>query len=327
MLKDAVLATLSYYDTLDFPLTGFEMWRYLVNPQRLVRKKTVVGEFSLADIIKELDQLKKSKTLEEQFGFYMLAGRKELVELRLEREKIAAQKWRLLRRRARWLQLTPWVRGIFVSGSMALGNTTEESDYDLLVIMKAGRLYAGRLLLSALTSLMRSRRTRYECVAPDKFCFNHYITVDHLRIEHESLYNAQTYTRLVPLIIDKKLAGQFFSANLWINKYVYNFSPWLETAHREIKESKILRAVAIGIEWVLDQTLGDYFEKPARSYQQNRIKNNPATYESGGRVVFTDSELEFHPRSFERTVLATYNALARRYSFSGSEESDSGLSP
>src|SRR3990167_6715971 len=170
MLKDAVLATLSYYDTLDFPLTGFEMWRYLVNPQRLVRKKTVVGEFSLADIIKELDQLKKSKTLEEQFGFYMLAGRKELVELRLEREKIAAQKWRLLRRRARWLQLTPWVRGIFVSGSMALGNTTEESDYDLLVIMKAGRLYAGRLLLSALTSLMRSRRTRYEQIAPDKFC-------------------------------------------------------------------------------------------------------------------------------------------------------------
>ncbi len=325
MLREAILATISYYDGLEFPLTGFEVWRYLVNPQRLVKKDTVIEELTVLQVVEEVERLRQAGTLDEEFGMYTLAGRRELVGLRIENEKIAAQKWRLLRRRARWLQTTPWVRGIFVSGSMALGNTTSESDFDMLVIMQSDRLYLGRLFLSVLTSLMGARRTRYERVAPDKFCFNHYITTDKLGIEHESLYNAQTYAHLVPLQIDKTLSGRFFSANIWIHKYVYNFTPWLETVHREIQKNNVLLTIARAMEFILGNALGDWLEKQTRIYQQKRISLNPATHESGGRVVATDTELEFHPRSFERTVLDQYNALARRLKFSECEEGDSGL--
>ena len=325
MLKDAILATVAYYDVFDFPLTSFEAHRYLVNPKRLSRKTEAVGDILLAEVLNELDKLVESGKLFEKFGLYCLAERRELVEVRLEREKIAAQKWRRLRRRAFWLQLAPWVRGIFVSGSMALGNTTSESDFDMLVIMQAGRLYLGRLFLSALTSLMRSRRTRYQQVAPDKFCFNHFITIDRLTIDHHSLYNAQTYTHLVPLMIDKQLAASFFAANLWINKYVYNFAPRLETVHREIKISQILKFKARAVEWLFNNKFGNLLEKLARAYQQKRINENPATHTIGGRVIFTDTELEFHPQSFERTVLDHYNRLARQFKFSDLVEPDSGL--
>src|SRR3989344_2790906 len=325
MLKDAILATVVYYDVFDFPLTSFEAHRYLINPKRLSHKTEAMGDISLTEILNELDKLVESGKLFGKFGFYFLPGRSELAELRIEREKIAAQKWRRLRRLAWWLQMSPWVRGIFVSGSMALGNTTIESDFDILVIVQAGRLYAGRLLLSALTSLMRSRRTRYQQIAPDKFCFNHFITTDHLTIDHPSLYNAQTYVHLVPLMIDRQLAASFFAANLWINKYVYNFAPRLETVHREIKISRILKFKARVIEWLFDHTLGNQFEKLARRYQQRRINDNPATHQTGGRVVATDTELEFHPRSFERIVLDRYNALTRRFKFSDNVEPDSGL--
>src|SRR3989344_4724575 len=114
MLKDSVLATLSYYDALDFPLTGFEMWRYLVNPARLLLRETPtgIGEISLSAVANTLEELKEKGVIDEKYGFYFLkktmvsivqwAPLSDLAELRLEREKIAAQKWRALRRRARW---------------------------------------------------------------------------------------------------------------------------------------------------------------------------------------------------------------------------------
>ncbi len=325
MLKDAVLATIAYYDRLDYPLTGAEAHRYLINPQRLVRVPSAIPEISLLVVLETLNKLVTAGKLHQKLGFYMLADRKDLTEVRIEREKIAAQKWKLLLRRAYWLQMVPWVRGIFVSGSLALGNTTPESDFDLLVLIQPRRLYAARLLISGLTSLMRSRRTRYEHVAPDKFCFNHYVTTDHLTIEHPSLYNAQTYARLVPLMIDDRLAARFFAANLWINKYLYNFSPRLVVTRRSITSNILLKYLAILIEKIFNNPVGDTLERITRGYQQRRITANPATYESGGRVVFTDTELEFHPRSFERAVLERYNLLARRLVFSDLIEPDSGL--
>src|SRR3989344_844586 len=141
------------------------------------------------------------------------------------------------------------------------------------------------MILSALTSIMGTRRTRYEKVAPDKFCFNHYITTEALTINHKSLYNAQTYAHLVPLMIDSRLAGAFFATNLWLNQYVYHFRPWQEVVHREIRPSQVLSYLRLGLEKLLDTTIGLTFENWTRQYQQSRIMANPATLESGGRVV------------------------------------------
>ena len=61
-------------------------------------------------------------------------------------------------------------------------------------------------------------------------------------------------------------------------------------------------------------------------YQQKRIKNNPTTYESGGRVVFSDNELEFHPRSFEAFAIDKYNKKLKQLgTITYAEERDSGL--
>lgn len=78
-------------------------------------------------------------------------------------------------------------------------------------------------------------------------------------------------------------------------------------------------------EALLNNFFGDIFEKTLMAFQQKRIKNNPATYESGGRIIFTDKELEFHPRSFERVVIDNYNNGLKKFGIYGIEENDSGL--
>ena len=323
-VSDAILATLAYYDGLDYPLSAFELCRYLINPQRLKPHIESLEAINLKDIYEGIDKLLSRGQIQEEKGFYFLKDRTGLSALRLAREKISAQKWRRCLNWTYWLQLAPWIRGMFVSGSLALGTVSEESDFDILVLVEPGRLYLARLFLSGITSLIGTRRTRYETVAPDKFCFNHYLTLDALKIKHESLYNAQTYAHLVPLAVSPALAGKFFAENLWINKYVYNFTPHQQTIRRTVLPSGFLKGIAQLIEIILNLA-GDKFENWARHYQQKRIISNPATHAAGGRVVYTNTELEFHPHSFEQVILDHYNVTTRKLGVTMTSEPDSGL--
>ncbi|MEK7117168.1 MAG: hypothetical protein AAB861_00140, partial [Patescibacteria group bacterium] len=241
-LRNSILATIVYYDILDFPLTLFEVHKFLINPARLagafgvaqdrLSRIPVAEPITLGQIDEELQALVKLGTIRTKNGFYFLPPVDNAIEwrypqglynLRIEREKIAAQKWKKFLRIAKWFQAVPYLRAILASGSLAINNTDRESDFDVLSVARSGRLYTCRIFLSLVASLFGARRTRYEKSAPDKFCFNHYITDGDLNIKHESLYNAQTYANLKPALARNGIFNRFYTANIWLNKYVYNF--------------------------------------------------------------------------------------------------------
>lgn len=360
IMRDSIFATLIYYDILDFPLTLFEIKKYLINPERdcegssrtkqdaeqvrgFVRDSQrasvsyginparfmvlpqPVGEISLGDIQKELEDLLNGNKIGQKNGLWFLKGRDILYEKRMEKDKIAAAKWKKFLRIAKWFAAVPYLRGIMAGGSLSYNNATENSDFDVLVIAKSGRLYTCRVFLSFVASFFRARRKRFDLVAPDKFCFNHYLTDGNLNIKHESLYNAQSYANLKPVLTGEELFKKFFGANAWINKYVYNFRPVDDFVLRKIKPSPVLVCFSKIAEKALNPFLGNWLERFLKYFQQKRIKNNPATYESGGRVVFNDSELEFHPRSFEKVLIEKYNAGLKKTGIIAQEEKDSGL--
>ncbi len=331
-LKNSILATLVYYDVFEFPLTTFEVHKYLINPGRL-SNNPVSGMISLGQVAEELDGLVNGGHVSFKNGFYFLLGRDTLYELRIEREKIATQKWKKFLRIAKWFQTVPYLKAILASGSLAINNTNKESDFDVLVVAKSGRLYICRIFLSLIASLFGARRTRYEKSAPDKFCFNHYITDQNLNIKYESLFNAQTYANLKPVLVNNGIFSRFYTENIWLNKYIYNYSRSdlgislrSDLESRSISPNSILLAVAKLVEFILNSSFGEWIEGLAKNYQQKRIRENPATYESGGRVVFNDNELEFHPRSFESFAIDKYNkGLKKLDIISHIEEKDSGL--
>ncbi|MBI2068518.1 MAG: hypothetical protein HYT67_00190 [Candidatus Yanofskybacteria bacterium] len=323
--KSAILATVVYYDILDVSLTLFEVHKFLVNPGRL-SKIPIAEPITLGHIDEELQTLVKLGTIQTKNGFYFLPGRERLYDIRIGREKISAAKWKKFLKTSRWFQAVPYLRGMLASGSMALGNTDEDSDFDVLVIAASGRLYTCRVFLSLTASLFRARRKRFDKTAPDKFCFNHYITDTSLPIRHESLYNAQTYIHLKPVLIGGELFEDFYASNIWLNKYVYNFKPANMFVRRSVKPSVFLRSAAVLGEFFLNNKLGDLLEGFLKKYQQRRIRSNPVTYEKGGRVVFNGGELEFHPHSFERIVVDRYNVGLIKLGIPGIVEKDSGLS-
>ncbi len=327
-IRDSILATLVYYDIFDFPLTLLEVNKYLINPGRFSAEnvKSSVFNIKAAEIAIELDNIVRMGIVGHKNGLYFLAGRDNLYDLRIEREKIAAQKWDKFLKIAKWFQAVPYLRAILASGSLAINNTEHESDFDVLAVAESGRLYTCRIFLCLTASLFGARRTRYERSAPDKFCFNHYITDGSLNISHESLYNAQNYINLKPIFAENDLVQRFYIENNWLEKYILNFDFNEVNKGHLLGREGALCIVAKILEFILNSKLGNWLENILKNYQQKRIKNNPATYESGGRVIFNDSELEFHPHSFEAFAIDKYNKKLKQLGIiQHVEEKDSGL--
>ena len=265
------LELLAYYDVLDRPLTREELG----------------GEVD-------------DERISSRDGYYYINNREYLVPLRLERERIAKHKWRRMRRIAWFLRLVPFVRAVFASGSLSMNNTDELSDLDVVVIAKHGRIWTTRLLLSGLLSLLRARRKHEDGIAPDKLCPNHFITDQSLGIGFRSMYTAQLYAHLVPLIaVDRALIENFKKENAWVLGYAHRWE-------MDVKQARRPFVVARLCEWFLARKVGEWMEKKAAAYQQHRIASRTVHLRPGGHVVYNNSVLAFHAGSSEAEILKKY---------------------
>jgi len=337
-LEKSIIATICYYDTLNYPLTGFEIYKYLVNlssrsftNRSRIDNRKYITNISLNNILDALEKsLKLRAVIQEKNGFYFLRNRGKIVSERIKRQKLADQKWKKAEKIIQILQIIPYLRMIAVSGSLALGNTRKNSDIDLLIVTKAGRVWICRTLITILITLLgkkrRQRKTR------DKICLNHYITDQSLKIPFKSLYNAQTYVCLVDVyenmakMKNNSFFRQFQKANSWVKDYLVF---WFETKAgnlRTVKKNKILIAFAEFLEMLLNNKIGNWIERKLGKWQKKRIKANPLCKKSGGRITVDESQLEFHPNSHEVRIIKDFNRQMKNLGFPElANQKDSGL--
>lgn len=306
-----IMKALAYAGAFRWPLTLVELSGRLGRP---------IGETA-----SRMDALVAAGSVCQAHGLYALAGvAEDSLWARVGQQKECAQKWTRMLRRAWWLQAVPYVRALFASGSLALGNVDPDSDWDLFVIARARRLYTARAGLLFAAWLMGRLRTKRMRVAPDRFCFNHLIASDSLAIRHRSIFVARVLVELVPLYDPHHFLPRLWDANHWISDFTV-------LAHREafvrrsIVPSRVLGVFRWSLESILNTFVGTLLERGLRAWMQRRIAREPATHAPGGRVVADERELEFHPRSFEATVIARYNASLMRLGLGRYVESDSGL--
>jgi len=322
-LEKAILATIVYADVLNRPLTGWEVFRYqglsLEAPPRTV----------LDLILKTLENSQElGKFITQKNGFYFLKGRGKIVRERIARQKLADRKWKKTRKIIWWLQGIPYIRMVLVSGSLAMNNPGQESDIDLLIVTQAGRIWTCRALTTLFIHCIGQRRHQH--LTKDRICLNHYITDQSLDIKHKSLYNAVSYAHLVPLLeLDGLFYQNFQQANQWIQGRVLAAIPprhALGLNLRKIRYSFFLNMTRKFKEKILNSWLGDWAEQALKNIQVRHIKKDPLTYKKGGRVIFNDRELEFHPDSPEKWILEKYNQKMQALDFPElGQEKDSGL--
>ncbi len=322
LLEKQILATIVYYDILDYPLTDFEVFLYLVREDGNVsdvETRHCLVSTEVIELLNTSEYLKKY--IDQKLGFYFLnvnnvetrqclvsTDTKNIVQLRLNRKKIWDQKWKKARKIFWIMQVIPFSRLVMGSGSFSLGNTRKDSDVDLLIVAKKGKIWTVRTFFTLLTSLLRVRR--YKDKTEDKICLNHYITDKSLRIPFESIYTAHLYCHILSVYNseeDRKLFRKFQEENKWMKKYLESYEFSNLEGFRSIKRNKILNSISKLFEFILSGKIGDYFEKKMSEIQTKRIKKDPLNMKKGGRITISNDQLEFHPNSHEAKIVPEFN--------------------
>lgn len=318
----SLLATLAYYGALRWPLTVVELSERLIPSRRFGQTAAVTGIGSIASLIQ---QLQASGRIRADSGLYVFGDvPADMPRHRIQRHTQSAEKWRHMLASAWWLQAVPYVRMLAAGGSLAMGSSSPQSDWDMFVIVKSGRLYTARLGLLLVALLLGRLRTKRMRIAPDKFCFNHLITTDGLAIRHRSLFTAHALAWLIPFHDPWAYAFRFRQANAWVGEYTTGTSG-TTFVRRALSRSGLLNAIRWSGERILNTYFGLIVERLLCRWMRGRIEREPATHLSGGRIVADDREIEFHPRSFEAVALARYNAALTRLGMGQYAEHDSGL--
>ncbi|HLM84354.1 MAG TPA: hypothetical protein VK254_04085 [Candidatus Bathyarchaeia archaeon] len=283
-ISNNILNSIIYYDILSYPLTAFEVWKHLLAEK----------SFTLGEVIEELDSYKLKGRIEEFRGFYFLKGRRDLVGRRIQRDKNSIVKFAIAERVARWLRFVPFVRMVAVTGTLAMKNCEKNSDIDFFVVLEKGRIFTGRLLVTALVHLLGKRR--YGKNIKNRICLNYFVATESLRIERQDLFAANEYSFIYPLF-GLDVFEDFCETNLdWIKKFKPNWEiPYIEPA-RYCVEHSIFSSDLQKLSGVLINRLwGDRLESWLGQKQIARIRRNPLTKKEGAYIEATEENLIFLP--------------------------------
>ena len=206
-------------------------------------------------------------------------------------------KWQILQRRSRIIKYIPFIDFILVSGSMALGNVKEDSDFDVIVGARRGRIFTVRFLCWLIFGLLGWRAQHNPLSSQnDKFCFNHFVTEKSYQFSPPyNRYWQELYQNLVPIYGRKDLIKKFWETNRsWAGEKEYAYDYFFGA------RSWVINKIA---EKFMGGFLGRVFETILRKIQifkiKNSIKKQGLGYEP--RVKYSYEEIELHPDT-KRTI-------------------------
>ncbi len=204
----AVIKTVAYADIFNFPLTFSELFTYLIAP--LAVDRSILQAKS--------DSLVGRGIITSRQGYYYLPGRDDLVPLRQSRVTCAKKKWLKAAFWGRLFKVLPWLKLVGVSGALAMDNSDENDDIDLVFITAERRLWLTRLLVVLLFKITgQYRKTgRIE----DRFCPNLFISEEAIGSFKRNLYVAHEVAQMRPVWDRENLYLRFLSANNWVGSFL-----------------------------------------------------------------------------------------------------------
>ena len=233
-LDRAVLETLAYSDVFDYPLRLDELHLYLP-----VRATTQQLSFELA---------KDSPLIGSRDGFYFLAGRSSIVNVRARREHRSKPVLKTAFQLGRVLGRLPFIRMVALTGSLAMLNSDDAADLDYMLVAANGRVWTARafaLLFGRLTS-----RLGYT------LCPNLIVAERALAWRQHDLYSAHEICQMLP-ITGLQTYKQLRCINAWTGDFLPNASGFPSQPDDESKPGYIVQSLA---EWALRGQLGNLFE-------------------------------------------------------------------
>jgi hypothetical protein len=212
----------------------------------------------------------------------------------LMKSNLYSRKWKKFLKQVRVFRFVPFTEFVLASGSLATGKLEEGSDFDVVIGVKPGRIFTNRffaVLILALAGYFKRHMHQKGVSHADLICPNHFVTPKAYKLSPPyNPYWRELYRKMVPVMGDERRIEEFFKAN-----------NWLKPPRRYRRDERHLGRgdswVKSGLEFLLGGWFGSQLER-LKFVQIASIKRGlPSNLKKGGRIIYTDDELEFHPDS------------------------------
>lgn len=208
-------------------------------------------------------------------------------------ENLEKTLWRKVRRYVWFLKFVPFLRMVAVCNNLAFGKLRAESDIDLFIVARAGRLFMVRFLVTVILQVLGVRRHGNKVAG--RFCLSFFVDDSALDLAgiaiERDIYLAYWVRSLVP-VIDDGVYQEFLTRNLWTLDYfdgdvVFSYPD----EKKLIRKSWILRWI---FKWLLGGWLGYFFEGRLKKWQMKRAREKAFTAGGKANLIVSDHMLKFH---------------------------------
>lgn len=284
--EQAVLHALLYFEIFSYPLTVEEVFRFSRTEQTSPERT-----------IDSLERL-VSEGLVYRFGsFYQTKNDASWIGRRLDSNRRADEMMPTARRMARFIGAFPFLRGVFVSGSLSKHCMQPDSDIDFFLITTPGRLWLARTLLVLFKKIFLFNSHKY-------FCVNYFVDTDHLEIEEKNLFTGTETVTLLPLY-GQEWHTAFVAANGWAYDFFPHFPP-RQAGNIPGSKPRLLKK---SIEWLLGGRFGNWLDQAAMHLTVGFWKRKFRHLDAGTFDVALKSRRyvsKHHPLYFQKKVLDAF---------------------
>lgn len=200
-LSETEIASIYYHDIFDYPISLNELIKWLPkDPSFCPRGLNVVSKN----------------------GYYFLGGREGLVYKRILKGRIAEKKLEIAKKAAKIIGFIPTIKMIGVTGSLAMKNSNEEGDIDLIIVTKSGKLWTSRLIVYMLTKLFGIKtRVQGDKNQKDRLCLNIWMDERDLKWKRSdrNIYTAHEIAQIITLVNKDNTFEKFIWENSWILEF------------------------------------------------------------------------------------------------------------
>lgn len=289
-LRDAVYATICWFDVFSQPASAEEVHRYLF------RRKANLSEVKKA--------LYLDRRISHSLGFFFLQGRTGLVISRCQRHYRASKLWQRVLRYRFLFRMTPFLKFAAVGNTLAFGWPEQGSDIDIFIVADQKRLFTTRFLLTLFANLLGVRRHGVKIA--NRLCLSFFVAdsaqdLSKLAIGQEDVYLAFWVASLVP--VWKSQVGGFYRANAWVRKYFPNLE-WASAKKIDSRRGLCRRLH----EFLLGGSVGDTLEKILKHWQLRRARRKKiiSRQMEETAVIISDTVLKFHEKDRRREFLTKW---------------------
>ncbi len=275
-------------------LAYFDIFNYPLNINEISRFTPTMDDTQLRS---ELEFLIKEGIVFQHNEFYSLQDNSLLATKRLDGNILAEQYLNKATRNAALIAKFPFVKGVYISGSLSKGYMAPDGDVDYFIITSSERLWIARTLLILYKKIFLFNSRKY-------FCVNYFIDEENLEIEQQNIFTATELVTLLPMT-NPKLYEKLLDSNTWLKSY-YNNALCTNNSAKDIKRSlfqKIIEPllngkIGLGLDkWFMKITLKKWFNK----FKTMSKEDFDIAMKSTRKVS------KHHPSNFQKKVLKEYD--------------------